>query len=66
MKREKEKVLNIETQLTENSDSYISVENYVVPDFRGKSAKIRSPRLVNKSDAKYFIKFVELDETEEN
>jgi hypothetical protein len=66
MNSKKEKVQNIQIESTKNSDSYISVENYVVPDFKGKRAKIRSPHLVNKTDAVYLMKFVEIDEVEED
>ena len=55
-------VKNGQIHLTEDFELPEAAEVYVViPKMEKKTAKIRSPRLVNKADAKYFVKTVEDD-----
>ncbi len=48
--------LTEEIKLPEMAKVYV-----VVPDLERKTAKIMSPRLANKADAKKFVKTVEVD-----
>ncbi len=59
-------VKNGQIQLTEDVELPESAEVYVIiPKMEKRTAKIMSPRLVNKSDAKFFEKTVEDDVDDE-
>ncbi|MGI8668953.1 MAG: hypothetical protein ACR2J3_03795 [Aridibacter sp.] len=59
-------VKNGQIQLTEDYELPEAAEVYVViPKMEKRTAKIMSPRLVNKSDAKFFVKTVEDDVDDE-
>jgi predicted DNA-binding antitoxin AbrB/MazE fold protein len=59
-------VENGQIRLTENVKLPESAKVYVVvPNMEKRTAKIMSPRLVNKEDAKYFVKTVEEDVDDE-
>lgn len=59
-------VKNGQIQLTEDVKLPESAKVYVVvPDMEKRTAKIMSPRLANKTDAKRFVKTVEADVSDE-
>lgn len=56
-------VKNGQIQLTEDIKLPESAKVYiVVPSLEKKKARIMSPRLANKSDAKRFVKTIEVDD----